>query len=110
MDLTCGKGCMSQWYCSWCKNVYCDDTECPYRMTGKPTYWSEHEQCKNCPIYKKHWFSLTEKERNKIRKKYGSLPEKTEFLLCSGCKNKYIENNICKGRHKNKIGRNVYYW
>ena len=46
-----------------------------------------------------------------MRKKYSEQPPTfSEFFLCKKCKNKYIENNICKGRHKNKIGKNGYYW
>ena len=110
MDLTCGQGCMSQWRCSWCKNLYCDDISYPYRMKGKPTYWSEHEQCKIDPNFKEFWNSITEKGRDKIRKQNTSTPEMTYFFLCKNCENKYIENNICKGRHKDKIGQNRYYW
>ena len=31
------------------------------------------------------------------------------FICCNECKNKYIENNVTKGRHKEKIGKNAYY-
>jgi hypothetical protein len=79
-------------------------------MQGKPTYWSEYEQCKNSSEFKEHWNSLTEKEKNKTRKKYGSIPEMKNFTLCQDCKDKYVENNICKGRHKNKIENKGYYW
>ena len=41
MDFSCGKGCMTQWRCSWCYNNYCDDTCDRYRLEGKPKYWSE---------------------------------------------------------------------
>ena len=113
MNNSCGQNCMTQWYCCWCKNLYCHDTSyTPYHMIGKPKYWSEHEQCKLSSQFKKDWNSYTEKQRNRIRKKYASQPEMTEFLLCYDCKNKYIENNICKGRHKNKIEntKKGYYW
>ena len=101
MDFSCGKGCISEWYCSWCHNKYCDDTCCPYRLEGKPTYWSEKD------VYKPWWDTLTEKDKNKLRKKYSEEPPTMQqFFLCKDCKNKYIENNICKGRHKSKIGKN----
>ena len=42
-----------------------------------------------------------------MRKKYAEEPPTmSEFFLCKDLKNKYIENNICKGRHSNKIGKN----
>lgn len=109
MDFSCGEGCMSQWGCSWCHNNFCDDICSPYRLRGKPKYWSEHENCKNSDYFKNYWNSLTEKEKNKTRKKYSLIPEMTEFFLCDSCKNKYIENNICKGRHKDKFDKG-YYW
>lgn len=105
MDFSCDKSCMTQWICSWCRNNYCDDTCCPYRLEGKPKYWSEKNVCE---IY---WKMLTDKKKNKLRKKYSTEPPTmTEFFLCDNCKNKYIENNICKGRHKNKIGQNLCHW
>ena len=101
MDFSCGKGCMTQWGCSWCHNNYCDDTCDPYRLVGKPIYWSEND------VYKPWWDTLSEKEKNKLRKKYSKEPPTMKvFFLCNECKNKYIENNICKGRHLDKIGKN----
>ena len=35
-------------------------------------------------------------------------PEMTTFFLCKECKKKYIENNVCKRRHVNKIGKNHF--
>ena len=55
MDFSCSKGCMTQWGCSWCYNYYCDDTCAPYRLEGKPKYWSEND------VDKKWWNTLTEK-------------------------------------------------
>jgi hypothetical protein len=37
-------------------------------------------------------------------------PVPQHFFLCKTCKNKYIEKNICKGRHSNKIGQNHTTW
>ena len=104
MDFSCGKECMLKWNCSWCYNTYCDDICTAYCLEGKPKYWSENDMCKN-DVCKERWNALTEKERNKRRKKYLTEPPvPSVFFLCKECKNKYIENNICKGRHKNKIG------
>ena len=36
MDFSCGQ-CMNVWYCSSCKNRYCDDASSPYMHKGKPT-------------------------------------------------------------------------
>ena len=101
MDYSCGKGCMSQWICNWCHNNYCDDIYNPYRLEGKPTYWTEND------VYIPWWDTLTKKQKNKIRKTYSEQPPiMSVFFLCEECKNKYIENNICKGRYKDKIGQN----
>ena len=101
MDFTCGNGCMSQWCCSWCYNYYCDDTCAPYILEGKPTYWSEKD------VYKSWWDTLSDKDKNKLRIKLSEqLPTMSQYFLCKKCKNKYIENNLCKGRHSNKIGKN----
>jgi hypothetical protein len=48
MDFSCGESCMTLWICSWCHNYYCDDTCCPYRLEGKPSYWSEKDYEKSC--------------------------------------------------------------
>ena len=53
-----------------------------------------------------HTKSNTKKERRKIEIKNSLEPIMTDFFLCKDCKNKYIENNICKGRHLDKIGKN----
>ena len=101
MDFSCSKDCITQWVCSWCKNYYCDDTCVPYRLEGKPKYWSEND------VDKKWWNTLTEKVKNKLRKQYAEEPpEMSVFFLCNECKNKYFENNICKRRHLDKIGQN----
>lgn len=46
-------------------------------------------------------------KKNKVRKKCSEEPPIMKvFFLCNECKNKYIENNIYKGRHLDKIGKN----
>ena len=30
-----------------------------------------------------------------------------QFCLCEKCKNNYVDNNICKGRHKHKIKHEI---
>ena len=99
MDFSCGE-CFEIWNCSWCNNQYCDDICCPYKLEGKPIYWNKNDVDKNW------WNSLTEKEKIKKEKLLSSEPPIIQnFFLCEECKNKYIEKNICKGRHVNKIGQ-----
>ena len=99
MDFSCGK-CFYCWNCSWCKNQYCDDVCSPYRLEGKPKYWTINNVDEN-------WLkSFTEKERKKQIKRLSEEPPIMQnFFLCQECKKKYIENNIRKKRHINKIGR-----
>lgn len=100
MDFSCGEGCIEQWGCSWCHNNYCDHIISAYCLEGKPKYWSEND------VNEGWWNKLTEKQKNKLRREYSTQPPTmTAFFLCDKCKEKYIENNICKGRNKNKIGR-----
>ena len=97
MDKSCGK-CFDVWKCSWCKNCYCDDVCCPYVLEGKPI------KVKIDPYL---FLGLTEKEIKKRKKYYEELsPKPQNFYLCNECKDKYIENNVCKGRRKSKIGQN----
>jgi len=97
MDKSCGK-CFDVWKCAWCKNIFCDDVCCPYVLEGKPI------KVKIDPYL---FLGLTEKEIKKRKKYYEELsPTPQNFYLCNECKDKYIENNVCKGRHKSKIGQN----
>lgn len=103
MNFSCNN-CMCEWICSWCKNTYCDDVLCPYVLEGKPQLWTPYDANQDW------WNSLTEKKRNKIKRKNTLKPIMENFFLCDNCKNKYIENNMCKGRQKNKIGQNKIDW
>jgi len=104
MDNSCGN-CMSVWGCSWCKNIFCDDVCCPYRLEGKPTKIIVNNDYKR--YLKTGFFYRTEKDIKKLIKEIEERePEPQQFFLCEKCKSEYIEKNICKGRHKNKIGRN----
>lgn len=99
MDFSC-KSCFQVWVCSWCKNRWCDDTGCSFSFEGKPTYWEPKDVWK--------WNELTKKEQKKMIAKYSQEPPTlTQFCLCEKCKNNYVENNICKGRHKTKIKHKI---
>lgn len=103
MDYSCGK-CMSIWGCSWCKNTFCDDVCSPYRLEGKPIRNVMSNEWKQ---ELRKYFCASEKEIKKIEKEIENEPPRLQqFFLCKKCEKQYIENNICKGRHKNKIGRN----
>ena len=104
INFSCSRGCFTQWVCSWCKNTYCDDVCRPYALEGKPRQWTPKE------ANQEWWNSLTKKEKRKMEIKNTLEPIMTDFFLCKDCKNKYIENNICKGRHINKIGQNKNDW
>jgi hypothetical protein len=95
MDFSC-KNCFHIWVCSWCKNRWCDDNGSPFIFEGKPTYWE--------PTNVWRWNTYTEKEKKKMIAKYSNeSPTLSQFCLCEKCKNNYVDNNICKGRHKTKI-------
>ena len=95
MDFSC-KNCFHIWVCSWCKNRWCDDTGMPFFFEGKPTYWD--------PTNVWQWDTYTKKEQKKMIAKYSNEPPTlSQFCLCEKCKNNYVDNNICKGRHKKKI-------
>lgn len=104
MDYSCGN-CIDIWVCSWCKNKYCDDTMCLYRLEGKPKYWNIYEIIYNNKWAKKQWLSLSEKEQNKRKAQLSTKPPVMQnFFLCQECKNTY--NNICKEKHSHKIAKN----
>jgi hypothetical protein len=95
MDFSC-KNCFDIWVCSWCKNRWCDDTGMPFFFEGKPTYWE--------PTNVWRWDTYTKKEQKKMIAKYSNQPPTlSRFCVCEKCKNNYVDNNICKGRHKTKI-------
>ena len=99
MDFSC-KNCFHIWVCSWCKNRWCDDTGMPFLFEGKPTYWD--------PIDVWRWNTYTKKEQKKMIAKYSKEPPTlSQFCLCENCKNNYVDNNICKGRHKTKIKHEI---
>ena len=99
MDFSC-KNCFHIWVCSWCKNRWCDDTGMPFLFEGKPTYWE--------PTDVWRWDTYTKKEQKKMIAKYSKEPPTlSQFCLCENCKNNYVDNNICKGRHKTKIKHEI---
>jgi hypothetical protein len=101
MDYSCGK-CISGWNCAWCKDIYCNDVCCPYVLEGKAI--------KN-ELSPDDMLRLTPKQVEKLKNELEEEePVPQHFFLCKTCKNKYIEKNICKGRHSNKIGQNHTTW
>ena len=96
------KGCHDIWGCSWCGHGFCDDIMSPYKLEGKPQFWSINDVN---PEYLK---SMTEKQKRKIIKENVEKPPILKnFFLCKWCKNEYIDKNISKGRHPKKIGRRL---
>jgi hypothetical protein len=96
------KACYDMWGCSWCGHGFCDDIMSPYKLEGKPQFWSIND------VNPEYWKSKTEKEKRKIIKKYEERPPILKnFFLCKWCKNEYIDKNISKGRHPKKIGRKL---
>ena len=94
----CCKNCINQWNCSWCYYTFCDCFNSPYVLQGKPE--------RNI-FSKKDWSFLSEKEKKKMAKKIlDEIPQKKNFFLCLQCKEKYINNNLSKGRIPEKIGKN----
>jgi len=98
-DFKCNE-CFEMWTCAWCYYGFCDDIMSPYKLEGKPKFWSINDLD---PEYLK---SLTEKQKIKMIKQCEKqLPIFKNFFLCKWCKNEYIDKNISKGRHPKKIGR-----
>ena len=98
-DFKCNE-CFEMWTCSWCYCGFCDDIIGPYKLEGKPQFWSVND------VDAEYWKSKTEKEKRKIIKKnLENPPILKNFFLCKWCKDEYIDKNISKGRHPKKIGR-----
>jgi len=96
------KECYGMWGCSWCGHGFCDDIMSPYKLEGKPQFWSINNVN---PEYLK---SMTEKQKRKMIKQCEEQPPILKnFFLCKWCKNEYIDKNISKGRHPKKIGRRL---
>jgi len=96
------KECYGMWGCSWCGHGFCDDIMSPYKLEGKPKFWSINN------IDPEYLKSMTEKQKRKMIKKHeGEPPILKNFFLCEWCKNEYIDRNISKGRHPKKIGRRL---
>ena len=47
------------------------------------------------------------KQKKMIAKYSKEPPTLSQFCLCENCKNNYVDNNICKGRHKTKIKHEI---
>ena len=72
----------------------------PFLFEGKPTYWE--------PTDVWRWDTYTKKKQKKMIAKYSKEPPTlSQFCLCENCKNNYVDNNICKGRHKTKIKHEI---
>ena len=98
MDFSC-KNCFHIWVCSWCKNRWCDDTGMPFFFEGKPEYWNNYDYIKS-----EDFLAYSKKRQKKeIKTLLQQPPTLKQFCLCEKCKNNYVDNNICKGRHKTKI-------
>jgi len=96
------KECYHMWGCSWCGHGFCDDIMSPYKLEGKPQFWSINN------INPEYLKSMTEKEKRKMIKQCEKQPPILKnFFLCEWCKNEYIDKNISKGRHPKKIGRRL---
>ena len=81
------------------KNSFCGCVSTsPYVMEGKPER----------PVFRKEeWSFLTPKATKKMERQISEqAPTKQQFFLCHSCKEAYVENNWCKGRRADKIGRN----
>ena len=102
MDFSC-KACFQVWVCGWCKNRWCDDTGCPFFFEGKPEYWNNYDYIKS-----EDFLAYSKKQQKKeIKKLLQQPPSLKQFCLCEKCKNNYVDNNICKGRHKIKIKHEI---
>lgn len=102
MDFSC-KACFQVWVCCWCKNRWCDDTGCPFFFEGKPEYWNNYDYIKS-----EDFLAYSKKQQKKIKKLLQERPPTLkQFCLCEKCKNNYVDNNICKGRHKHKIKHEI---
>ncbi len=102
MDFSC-KNCFQVWVCSWCKNRWCDDTGMPFFFEGKPEYWNNYDYIKS-----EDFLAYSKKQqKKKIKKLLQQPPTLNQFCLCEKCKNNYVDNNICKGRHKHKIKHEI---
>jgi len=100
-DFKCNE-CFEMWTCAWCYHGFCDDIMSPYKLEGKPQFWSIND------VDPEYWKLKTEKEKRKIIKKNMEQPPILKnFFLCKWCKNEYIDKNISKGRHSKKIGRRL---
>jgi hypothetical protein len=100
-DFKCNE-CYEMWGCSWCGHGFCDDIMSPYKLEGKPQFWSIND------VDPEYWKSKTEKEKRKMIKRCEEQPPILKnFFLCEWCKNEYIDKNISKGRHPKKIGRRL---
>ena len=100
-DFKCNN-CFNMWKCAWCYHGFCDDIMSPYKLEGKPQFWSIND------VDPEWWKSKTEKEKRKIIKKCSEEPPILQnFFLCKWCKNEYIDKNISKGRHPKKFGRRL---
>jgi len=96
------KECYHMWGCSWCGHGFCDDIMSPYKLEGKPQFWSINN------INPEYLKSMTEKQKRKMIKQCEEQPPILKnFFLCEWCKNEYIDKNISKGRHPKKIGRRL---
>jgi len=96
------KECYNMWTCSWCYHGFCDDIMSPYKLEGKPQFWSIND------VDPEYWKSKTEKQKRKMIKECEERPPILKnFFLCKWCKNEYIDKNISKGRHSEKIGRRL---
>ena len=58
------------WKCAWCYHGFCDDIMSPYKLEGKPQFWSIND------VDPEWWKSKTEKEKAhgyaQLQKKYTS--------------------------------------
>jgi hypothetical protein len=100
-DFKCNE-CFQMWTCAWCYHGFCDDIMSPYKLEGKPKFWSIND------VNPEYWKSKTEKEKRKMIKQCEEQPPILKnFFLCEWCKNEYIDKNISKGRHPKKIGRRL---
>lgn len=100
-DFKCNE-CFEMWTCAWCYHGFCNDIMSPYKLEGKPQFWSIND------VNPEYWKSKTKKEKRKIIKENLEEPPILQnFFLCKWCKNEYIDKNTSKGRHPKKIGRRL---
>jgi hypothetical protein len=94
-DFKCNE-CFQMWTCAWCYHGFCDDIMSPYKLEGKPKFWSIND------VNPEYWKSKTEKEKRKMIKQCEEQPPILKnFFYVNGVKMNilikiYLKEDILK--------------